>query len=63
MSGALFVWGVSVRLSPDSACTKKTIANIVASQTIDRTDLFIVLFLLLRACVPGFSFASRPNRG
>jgi hypothetical protein len=65
MGGALFVWGVIVRMSPDSACTKNTMANIVASQKIDPTDaldLFIILFLLLRASVPGFSFTSRPNR-
>src|SRR5947209_19371425 len=45
-----------VRLSPDSARTKNTIANIIPSQKIARTafDLFIVLFLLLRASVPVF---------
>ena len=55
MGGALFLRGVIVRMSPDSACTKNTMANIVASQKIDRTaalDLFILLFVLLRANVP-----------
>jgi hypothetical protein len=58
MGGALFVSGIFVRLSPDSARTKNTIANIIASQKIARTafDLFIVLFLLLRASICGFSF-------
>jgi hypothetical protein len=47
----LFVWGVLVRLSPDSARTQNTMANIIPSQKIARTafDLFIVLFLVLRA--------------
>ena len=55
MGGALLVRGVILRMSPDSAGTKITMANIVASQKIDRTaalDLFILLFVLLRANVP-----------
>jgi hypothetical protein len=54
-----------VRLSPDSARTKNTIANMIASQKIGRAafNLFMVLLLLLRAGVPGFSFTLRPNRG
>ena len=65
MGGALFVCGVIVRMSPDSACTKNTMANIVASQKIDRTaalDLFILLFVLLRANVPGFSYIETEPR-
>jgi len=64
MGGALFVWGVHVRLSPDSARTKNATANIIPSQKIARTafDLFMVLFLLLRASLPDF-FTLRPNRG
>jgi hypothetical protein len=56
MGGALFVLGMLVRLSPDSARTKNTMANIIPSQKIARTafDLFIVLFLLLRASVRDF---------
>src|SRR6266478_6253981 len=40
-------------MSPDSARTKNTMANIIPSQKIARTafDLFILLFLLLRASV------------
>jgi hypothetical protein len=40
-------------------------ANIVASQKIDRTaalDLFILLFVLLRANVPGFSYIETEPR-
>jgi hypothetical protein len=57
--GALFVRGILARLSPDSARTKNTIANIVASQKVSRTtafNRFMILFLLLRASVPEFSF-------
>jgi hypothetical protein len=45
-------------LSPDSARTKNTMANIIPSQKIGRTafNLFIVLFLLLRASICGFHF-------
>jgi hypothetical protein len=52
----LFVWGVLVRLSPDSAYTKNAITKIIASQKIPRTafNLFILLFLLLHASVPVF---------
>jgi hypothetical protein len=52
-AGMLFVWGVLVRLSPDSACTKNAITKTIASQKIPRTafNLFIVLFLLLSASV------------
>jgi len=50
MTGALFAWGMLVRLSPDSARTKNTTANIIPSQKIGRAaafNLFIVLLLLL----------------
>jgi hypothetical protein len=42
--GALFVSGILVRLSPDSARTKNTIANIDATQKIVRNafDLFML---------------------
>src|SRR6266516_59669 len=42
--GAVSVWGALVRLSPDSARTKNTMANMVASQNSGRTafDLFIL---------------------
>src|SRR5438876_11031439 len=42
--GAVTVWGALVRLSPDSARTKNTMANMVASQKTGRTafDLFIL---------------------
>jgi len=66
MGGALFVWGVLVRLSPDSARTKNTMANIIPSQKVSRTaafNRFMILFFLLRASVPEFSFSFRPNRG
>jgi hypothetical protein len=59
---ALFAWGMLVRLSPDSARTKNTIANIVASQKIDRNaafDLFMILLLLLCASVPDFLLMNR----
>src|SRR5438045_234649 len=54
--GAVIVWGLLVRLSLDSARTKNTTANIVASQKISRTafNLFIVL-LLFSASATGFS--------
>jgi len=54
--GALIVWGVLVRLSPDSARTKNAMANVVASQKIDRNafDLFILDTPFLRASVLGF---------
>jgi hypothetical protein len=43
MGGALFVSGILVRLSPDSARIKNTTANMVASQKVTRTafDFFI----------------------
>lgn len=66
MSGALSVLGILVRLSPDSARTKNTIANMIASQKIGLTaafNLFIASFLFLRASVPRFSFTLKPNRG
>jgi len=52
--GALLIWGILVRLSPDSACIKNPIANVIVSQKIPRAafDLFMVLLLLLRASVP-----------
>jgi hypothetical protein len=58
MGGALFAWGVLVRLSPDSARTKNTMANIVASQKIDRNafDLFILDTPFPRASVLGFFY-------
>jgi len=54
MGGALFVSGILERLSPDSARTKNTMANMVASQKTGRTafDLFILVTPLLRASVP-----------
>jgi len=63
MGGALFVFGIFVCLSPDSARTKNTMANTIPIQKIARTafDLFIVLFLLPRASVPSFCSTSRPN--
>ena len=33
---ARYLYSAIVRLSPDSACTKNTMANIIASQKIDR---------------------------
>jgi hypothetical protein len=54
--GALFVFGIVVRLSRDSACTKNTTANIITSQKIERAaafNLFIVLILFC-ASVPNF---------
>src|SRR6266516_884196 len=53
-----------VRLSPDSARTKNTTANIIPSQKIARTafDLFIVLFLLLRASLPDFFYIETESR-
>ena len=54
--GALYVWGILMRLSPDSACVKNTIANIIASQKIPRAtfDLFMFLLFLLCASVADF---------
>jgi hypothetical protein len=57
MGGALFVLGILVRLSPASARTKNTMANIIPSQKIGRAaafDLFMVLLLLRRARVTEF---------
>jgi hypothetical protein len=56
--GALIVWDAIVRLSPDSARTKNTMANVVASQKIDRNafDLFILDTPFLRASVLGFFY-------
>src|SRR6266487_827760 len=56
MGGAPFLSGILVRLSPDSARTKNAITKIIASQKIPRTafNLFILLFLLLRASVLDF---------
>jgi len=64
MDGALFVWGILVRLSPDSARTKNTMANIIPSQKIARTafDLLLVLFLLLRASLPDFFYIDTESR-
>ena len=54
--GALLVFAIFARLSPDSARTKNTIAKMAASQKIARTalDLFILLVLLLRASLADF---------
>jgi hypothetical protein len=54
--GALLIWGILVRLSPDSAFVKNTMASVIASQKIPRTafDLFMLLLLLLGARVPDF---------
>src|SRR5207248_9424655 len=59
---SLAVRGVIVRLSPDSARTKNTMANIVASKNISRTafDLFILVTPFLRVSVPDFLL--RANR-
>src|SRR5205823_8730475 len=56
IGGAPFLSGILVRLSPDSARTKNAITKIIASQKIPRTafNLFIVLFLRLRASVLDF---------
>src|SRR5947207_15196086 len=53
---SLAVRGVIVRLSPDSARTKNTMANIVASKNISRTafDLFILVTTFLRVSVQDF---------
>src|SRR6266566_2864007 len=59
MGGALFVRGILARLSPDSARTKNTIANIIASQNVSRTtafNRFMILFFLLRASVSRIFF-------
>src|SRR6266404_3193480 len=40
MGGALLIWGMLVCLSPDLACDKNTIANIIASQQIRRAPAF-----------------------
>jgi hypothetical protein len=57
----LFVWGALVRLSPDSARTKNTMANTMVSQKIARTafDLFILVTPLLRASVPYLLISNR----
>jgi hypothetical protein len=56
MGGALFLLGRLVRLSPDSAFVKNTMASVIASQKIPRAtfDLFMLLLLLLRASVADF---------
>src|SRR5205809_3707213 len=56
IGGAPFLSGILVRLSPDSARTKNAITKIIARQKIPRTafNLFILLFLLLRASVLDF---------
>jgi hypothetical protein len=58
------VWGVLVRLSPDSARTKNTMANMVASQKTGRIafDFFIFVTPFLRASVPDFLLHRRSNR-
>src|SRR6266581_2353884 len=51
-----FCGDILVRLSPDSARTKNTIANMVASQKIGLTAFDLVIFFtpFLRASVPDF---------
>jgi len=46
------------RLSPDSACTKNTTANIITSQKIERAAAFILFIVLILFCasVPDFGF-------
>jgi hypothetical protein len=53
-----------VRLSPDSARTKNTMANMVASQKTDRNafDFFIFFTPFLRASAPIFLLHRRSNR-
>src|SRR5437016_5670786 len=54
-----------VRLSPDSARTKNTMANMIPSQKIARTALdFFILFLtpFLRASVPDFLYTQTESR-
>jgi hypothetical protein len=55
-SGALIEGGALVRLSPDSARTKNTMAKMAANPKDDRTtfDLFMLVLLFLRASVPDF---------
>jgi hypothetical protein len=64
IGGAPFLSGMLVRLSPDSARTKNTMANIIPSQKTARTafDLFIVLLLVLHASHSRIFFPLRPNR-
>jgi hypothetical protein len=61
MGGALFVWGVLVRLSPDSARTKNTMAKMAASQKTGRNafDLFMLVTPFLRASVPYLFVSNR----
>jgi hypothetical protein len=62
--GAVFVWRILMRLSPDSARTKNTMANIIPSQKISRTafDLFIFFTPFLRASVRDFLYIETKPR-
>jgi hypothetical protein len=63
MGGPLFVAGILVRLSPDSARTKNTMANIIASQKSAVLHLiFSRSYSFFARQRSGFSFTSRPNR-
>jgi hypothetical protein len=58
MGGALFVSGILVRLSPDSARTKNAITNVIDSQKIARTacNLFMLFIPSSARQRCGFSF-------
>src|SRR5438270_10714676 len=50
---------VVMRLSPDSACDKNAIANMIASKQVSRTtafNRFMVLLLLLRVSIVDFPY-------
>jgi hypothetical protein len=59
-----FCADVLARLSPDSARTKNTMANMIAIQKTGRTafDLFILVTPLLRASVPCLLISNRRRR-
>jgi hypothetical protein len=64
MGGALCLSGILLRLSPASARTKNTMANIIPTQKIGSAaafDLFMVLLLRLRASVPEFVLMLTPE--
>jgi hypothetical protein len=52
MGGALLIWGMLVCLSPDLACDKNTIANIVASQKVSRNTAFNRFMIYSFSCAP-----------